>query len=76
MLESSRRGFPQPVDQKIGDYYASCGRTPIEKASLAPLKQELDRIEALKNVRDLAPLVARPMSCGRPRCSASPRRRT
>ncbi len=61
ILESSAAASSRsPVEQKIGDYYASCMDEPaIEKLSLAPLKPELDRIEALKNVRDLAPLVAR-----------------
>ncbi len=54
---ASSRG---PIDQKIGDYYASCmDEAAIEKKSLAPLKPELDRIEALKSVRDLPTLLAR-----------------
>ena len=37
-----------PVDQKIGDFYASCmDEAAIEKLGAAPLKPELDRIDAL-----------------------------
>jgi putative endopeptidase len=54
---ASSRG---PIDQKIGDYYASCmDEAAIEKKSLTPLKPELDRIEALKSVSGLPALVAR-----------------
>ncbi|MCC7176479.1 MAG: M13 family metallopeptidase [Bryobacterales bacterium] len=49
-----------PVEQKIGDYYASClDEEAIEKAGLAPLKPELDRIANLKGAGELAALVAR-----------------
>ncbi|HSW48635.1 MAG TPA: M13 family metallopeptidase [Bryobacteraceae bacterium] len=53
---ASSRG---PIDQKIGDYYASCmDEAAIEAKSLAPLKPELDRIEALKSAAELPALVA------------------
>jgi endothelin-converting enzyme/putative endopeptidase len=48
------------IDQKIGDYFASCIDTAtIEKKGMAPVKPELDRIRALRSRDDLASLVAR-----------------
>ena len=46
-------------EQKIGDEYASCMDTAaIDKLGIAPLKPELDRIEALKSTQDLPALLA------------------
>src|SRR5215469_11873159 len=46
-------------EQKIGDEYASCMDTAaIDKAGIAPLQAEFDRIDALKSTRDLPPLIA------------------
>jgi putative endopeptidase len=50
-----------PVEQKIGDYYASCmDEAAIDKLGAAPLKPELDRIAALSSkaglVNALVPL--------------------
>jgi endothelin-converting enzyme/putative endopeptidase len=48
-----------PVQQKIGDYFAACMAEPdVEKAGLDPLKPALDSIAALKSTRELAPLMA------------------
>jgi endothelin-converting enzyme/putative endopeptidase len=48
------------VEQKIGDYYASCmDEKAIEAKGTAPLKPELDRIAAMKDKRDLPALAAR-----------------
>ncbi|MFB3778153.1 MAG: M13 family metallopeptidase [Bryobacteraceae bacterium] len=60
ILESSAAAAARgPIDQKIGDYYASCmDEAAIEAKSLAPLKPELDRIEALKSAAGLPALVA------------------
>jgi putative endopeptidase len=45
--------------QKIGDYYATCMDTAaIEQKGLSGLTPDLDRINALASVKDLAPLVA------------------
>jgi len=39
-----------PVEQKIGDFYASCmDETAIDKLGAAPLKPELDRIDAISS---------------------------
>jgi len=47
-----------PNEQKIGDEYASCMDTAaIDKAGLAPLQPELDRIAALKSNADLPALL-------------------
>jgi putative endopeptidase len=44
-----------PVQQKIGDYYASCMDTAaIDKLGLKPLQPELDRIAAIDNRKALA----------------------
>jgi putative endopeptidase len=46
-------------EQKIGNYYASCMDTAgIEKAGLAPIQPELDRIAALKSINDFTPEIA------------------
>lgn len=54
-----KAGNPSPsrsaVEQKIGDYYASCMDEPrIERMGAAALEPELDRIEAIKTKADLA----------------------
>lgn len=47
-----------PNEQKIGDEYASCMDVDaINKAGIAPLQPELDRIAALKSVNDLPELL-------------------
>src|SRR3954453_4286720 len=46
-------------NKKIGDYYASCmDESRIEARGATALQPVLDRIAALSNVRDLAPLIA------------------
>jgi putative endopeptidase len=58
--ESAKATNRGPLDQKIGDYYASCmDEAGVEKLGWAPLRSELNRIEALSSARNLAPLVAR-----------------
>ena len=48
-----------PNEQKIGDFYASCMDTnAIHAAGLKPLQPELDRIDALKDKKELTPLLA------------------
>ncbi len=43
-----------PVQQKIGDYWASCmDESGIDAAGLKPLQPELDRIAALKSKKDI-----------------------
>src|SRR5215469_3066020 len=45
-------------EQKIGDEYESCMDTEaIDKAGITPLKPELDRIAALKSMKDLPELL-------------------
>ncbi|HVY80353.1 MAG TPA: M13 family metallopeptidase [Steroidobacteraceae bacterium] len=47
-----------PTQQKIGDYFAACMDTDaVEKAGIAPLKDDLRRIEALRDRKALAPLL-------------------
>ncbi|HUB79066.1 MAG TPA: M13 family metallopeptidase [Bryobacteraceae bacterium] len=42
------------TDQKIGDFYTACMDTPtIEKKGLAPLKPELERIDAMESRADI-----------------------
>jgi endothelin-converting enzyme/putative endopeptidase len=46
-------------EQKIGDYYASCMDTAaIDKAGLAPIQAELDRIAAIQSRDELTPEIA------------------
>ena len=48
------------IDQKIGDYYASCmDDKAIEAKGLAPLEPELDRIAALKTKEEVGAVLAR-----------------
>jgi putative endopeptidase len=50
---------PGSDEQKIGDYYATCMDTAaIEKAGLAPIQPELDRIAALQSAADFTPEIA------------------
>jgi putative endopeptidase len=56
ILEQASNPAPSrtPNEQKIGDEYASCMDVDaINKAGLAPLQPELDRIAALKSSADL-----------------------
>ena len=47
------------VTQKIGDYYAACmDESAVEKLGAKPMQPALDQVQAIKNVHDLAPLVA------------------
>ena len=48
------------IDQKIGDYYSSCmDEKAVNEKGIAPLKPELDRIEAVKDKATLIEAVAR-----------------
>jgi endothelin-converting enzyme/putative endopeptidase len=59
---SSRRS---PMDQKIGDYYASCmDEATIGRAGRKALQPELDRIQGVRNFADLGAVVARLQSLG------------
>jgi predicted metalloendopeptidase len=61
VLEKAGADSPQrtAIDQKIGDYYASCmDEKAINKAGYAPLKPELDRIAGLKDKTEMIDLVA------------------
>jgi predicted metalloendopeptidase len=61
ILEKASAVSPQrgAVDQKIGDYYASCmDEKAVNKAGYSPLKPELDRIAALKDKTEMIDLVA------------------
>jgi endothelin-converting enzyme/putative endopeptidase len=56
MAKTNRTG----VDQMIGDYYGSCMDTAaLNKKGLEPLKAELDRIAALKDMAGIAEEAAR-----------------
>ncbi len=61
ILEQAARPDPNRSadEQKIGDYYASCMNTAaINAGGLKPLRIELDRIEGLKEKRELPSLLA------------------
>ena len=61
ILESAAKLDPKrsPIDQKIGDYYASCmDEGGIEKKGVAALKPQLDRIAAIKTKAELAGALA------------------
>ncbi len=61
ILEQAAKPSPNrsPDEQKIGDCYASCMNTDaINAKGLQPLQQELDRISALKDKKELSALIA------------------
>jgi endothelin-converting enzyme/putative endopeptidase len=61
ILENAAVNDPHrgPINQKIGDYYASCvDEAAINLAGVAVLKPDLDRIAAMKSKADLAPVLA------------------
>ena len=60
-LEDAAQASPSrtPIQQQVGDYYASCmDEDAINKAGIAPLKTELDRIAQLQNKSQLPELIA------------------
>jgi endothelin-converting enzyme/putative endopeptidase len=60
ILEEAARPAPDrsAIQRQIGDYFAACmDEVAVEKRGAAPLKAGLDRIAALKSVRDLGPLL-------------------
>ncbi len=62
ILEKAAQPNPNrsAVDQKIGDYYASCMDVDtINKKGLAPLKPLLDRIDQVKDKSELATLLGK-----------------
>ncbi len=67
ILEKSSVDDPKrsAVDQKIGDYYASCmDEKAIDKKGVAPLKPELDRIAAIPDKAALVNEVIRLHTAG------------
>jgi putative endopeptidase len=69
MLEAASADKPgrSAIEQKIGDFYFACmDEKGIDARGSAPLKAGLDRIEALKDKKDLADLVAVLMRNGTP----------
>lgn len=62
---AAKTGTRPVLDQKIGDYYSSCmDEKAIEARGTAPLQPELERIETLKNKKDMAEEVARLQKMG------------
>ena len=48
------------VTQKIGDFYASCmNETLVETLGAKPMQPDLEAIQELKNVKEVAPLIAK-----------------
>jgi putative endopeptidase len=57
--QASTAKNPDAVTQKIGDYYAACmDESAVEKLGAKPMQPALDQVQAIKNVHDLAPVVA------------------
>ncbi len=62
LLEQAATPSPDraPVQRLIGDYYFSCmDEATVEKTGFSPLAPTLDRIAALRSVKDLPALLAR-----------------
>ncbi len=58
--EASMAKDRDAVSQKIGDYYSACmDEAAVEKLGAKPMQADLAAIEALKSVREVAPLAAR-----------------
>ena len=58
--QASTAKNPDAVTQKIGDYYTACmDESAVEKLGAQPMQPALEQVQALKNVHDLAPVVAR-----------------
>lgn len=60
-LEDAAQPSPNrtPVQQKVGDYYTACmDEAAINKAGIAPLQPELDRIAQLKKKSQLPEVLA------------------
>jgi predicted metalloendopeptidase len=56
---SAPSGARDAIDQKIGDFYASCmDESVVDARGLAPLKPDLDRIAAVKDKKELIKAVA------------------
>jgi endothelin-converting enzyme/putative endopeptidase len=56
ILEETSKGGAKrnAIDQKVGDYYASCMDEPaVDKRGLGAIRPELDRIAAMKSKKDL-----------------------
>jgi endothelin-converting enzyme/putative endopeptidase len=57
--EAAKATNRTPVEQQAGDYYASCmDEAAINKAGIAPLKPELDRIAKMSDKSQLPEVVA------------------
>lgn len=55
---ASGQGKGDPYAQKLSDYYSSCmDEAAIEKAGIAALKPDLDKIDKIKTVKDFADVV-------------------
>src|SRR5580658_6871848 len=61
ILEKASAATTRDADaQKIGDYYFSCmDETSINKKGLQPMQDELGRIRAIRNTRDLSTEIGR-----------------
>src|SRR6185503_18221932 len=58
--KAANAGAKQGIDQKIGDYYASCmDEAGIEKKGAGVLKAHLDLIAGIANTGGIAPVLAR-----------------
>jgi endothelin-converting enzyme/putative endopeptidase len=67
ILRTAAAGGPNrgEIERKIGDYFASCMDTAtIDKKGIAPLKAELDRIEAMATGADIVAEIAHLHSVG------------
>jgi putative endopeptidase len=57
--DAASAGNRTPVEQQVGDYYASClDETTVNKRGIDPLKPQLDRIAGLKSKSQLPEVIA------------------
>jgi putative endopeptidase len=57
--EATKKQQRTPVEQKAGDYYGACmDEAALDKAGIAPLEPELDRIASLRDKSGLPEVIA------------------
>jgi len=57
--EAQAPGQHSAIEQKVGDYYASCmDEATVEKKGAAPIQPEMQRIAAIKSKQEIVPEIA------------------
>ncbi len=60
LVEDEHAKQRNAIEQKIGDFYGACmDEAAVNAAGAKPMHAELEEVAALKNVKDIAPLLAK-----------------